>query len=153
MTLLGHLRGAAGHKVSLAPDLHENLARADGFELQVQNMIDGYIQANGLDAPVEELPHQRDGYAHPIIEELDLKAAGINTVIWATGYTFDFSLVKLLVRDADGFPIQASGVTSYAGLYFVGMPWMPSLKSGILAGVGESARHIVSNIAEVDWYR
>ena len=44
-------------------------------------------------------------------------------------------------------------VPNYAGLYFVGMPWMPSLKSGILAGVGESARHIVSNIAEVDWYR
>jgi putative flavoprotein involved in K+ transport len=150
VTLLGHLRGAAGDKVSLAPDLHENLAKADGFELQVQKMVDGYVQASGLDAPAEELPHLRDGYEQPMIEELDLKAAGIHTIIWATGYTFDYSLVKLPVRDQDGFPIQASGVTCHAGLYFVGMPWMPALKSGILAGVGASAEHIVSHIAEAD---
>ena len=113
VTLLGHLRGAAGDKVSLAPDLHENLAKADGFELQVQKMVDGYVQASGLDAPAEELPHLRDGYEQPMIEELDLKAAGIHTIIWATGYTFDYSLVKLPVRDQDGFPIQASGVTCH----------------------------------------
>ncbi len=146
--LLGHLRGAVGDKVLIAPDLHENLARADQFELEVQCMIDGYIQTQGLDAPEEELPQLRDGYAQPIVEELDLKAAGIATVIWATGYRFDFSLVKLPIHGEDGFPIQTSGVTRYAGLYFVGMPWMPSLRSGILAGVGESARHIASHIVE-----
>jgi hypothetical protein len=41
-------------------------------------------------------------------------------------------------------------VTSHAGLYFVGMPWMPSLKTGILAGVGECADHITSHIAAAD---
>ena len=88
VTLLGHLRGAAGDTISLAPDLHETLARVDQFEREVQKMIDGYVQANGLDAPEEELPQLRDGYEQPIIEELDLKAAGITTVIWATGYTY-----------------------------------------------------------------
>ena len=153
VTLLGHLRAAASDKVSLAPDLHENLAKVDKFELEVLKMIDGYIQANGLDAPLEEVPQLRDGYEQPIIEELDLKAAGINTVIWAMGYTFDYSLVKLPVRDEDGFPIQVSGVSNYAGLYFVGMPWMPSEKSGFLLGVGEAAEHIASNIAEASGYR
>jgi putative flavoprotein involved in K+ transport len=148
VTLLGPLRGAVGDKVLLTPDLHENLAKADGFELQVQKMVDSYIQANGLDAPTEELPQLRDGYEQPIVEELNLKAAGINTVIWATGYTFDFSLVKLPIGDKDGFPIQTRGVANYPGLYFVGMPWMPSLKSGTLAGVAESAAHIASVIAE-----
>lgn len=148
VTLLGHLAGAAVDKVWLAPDLHENLAKADRFELEVLKAIDGYVQANGLDAPVEELPHLADGYEQSIIEALDLKAAGINTVIWAMGYTFDYSLVKLPVHDEDGFPIQTSGVTHYAGLYFVGLPWMPSERSGFLLGVGESAQRIASNIAE-----
>jgi putative flavoprotein involved in K+ transport len=148
VTLLGHLRGAAGDKVWLAPDLHQNLAKADRFELEILKMIDGYIQENGLDVPAEDVPQLRDGYEQPIIEALDLKTAGINTVIWAMGYTFDYSLVKLPVQDADGFPIQTSGVTRYAGLYFVGMPWMPSPKSGMLAGVGDSAQHIASNIAQ-----
>lgn len=152
VTLLGHLRGAMGDKVWLAPDLHENLAKADQFELNALEMVDGYVQANGLDAPPEELPQLRDGYEQPITKELDLQAAGINTVIWATGYTFDFSLVKLPVRNEGGFPIQTSGVTNHAGLYFVGMPWMPSLKSGTLAGVGESAAHIASHILHANGY-
>lgn len=146
VTLLGHLRDAAAYQISIAPDLYENLGKADGFELQGQKMIDGYILANGLDAPEEELLQLRDGYAQPVLEELDLKAAGIHTVIWATGYTFDFSLIKLPIGDERGFPIQRRGVTNYPGLYFVGMPWMPSLKSGILAGVSEFAEYVASHI-------
>jgi len=146
VTLLGHLRSAADYQISIAPDLYENFAKADGFELQGKQMIDGYILANGLDAPEEELIQLRDGYAQPIIEELDLKAVGVNTVIWATGYTFDFSLIKLPIGGEHGFPIQRRGVTNFPGLYFVGMPWMPSLKSGILAGVGEFAEYIASHI-------
>jgi putative flavoprotein involved in K+ transport len=153
VTLLGHLRGAANNKVWLAPDLPENLAKVDQFELEAVKMIDGYIQANGLDAPAEELPQLREGYKQPLIEELDLKAAGINTVIWAMGYTFDYSLVKLPVCDGDGFPIQRSGVTRYPGLYFVGMPWMPGERSGFLLGVGDSAKHIAQNITEANVYR
>ena len=153
VTLLGHLRGTASDKVWLAPDLHENLAKVDRFELEALKMIDGYVKANGLSAPMEDVPQLRDGYEQPIIEELNLKAAGVNAVIWAMGYTFDYSLVKLPVRDGDGFPIQTSGVTGYAGLYFVGMPWMPSEKSGFLLGVGESAQHIASHIAEADVHR
>ena len=40
--------------------------------------------------------------------------------------------------------MQTRGVTNQPGLFFVGMPWMPSLKTGILPGVGESAAHIAS---------
>jgi len=149
VTLLGHLRGAAGGRLAIAPDLHENLGRIDGFEVQQRQMIDGYIQARGLDAPAEDVPPPiRDGYAQPIVEQLDLKAAGIGTIIWATGYRYDFGLVKAPVFGADGFPIQTNGVTGCPGLAFVGMPWMPSLKSGVLAGVGEFAGHVASAIAD-----
>lgn len=148
VTLLGHLRGAASKAVQFAPDLRENLAKSDGFEVQLQKRIDGYIKGNGIDAPSEELPQLRDGYTQPIIEELDLKASGITSVIWATGYTSDYSLIKLPVSDRDGFPMQSCGVTQYPGLYFVGMPWMPSLKSGMLAGVSESARYVASSISK-----
>jgi putative flavoprotein involved in K+ transport len=146
VTLLGHLRGAAGETISLAPDLHENLAKVDQFERDVLNMFDGYIEKTGLDAPTEEVPQLRDGFAQPAIEELDLRETGIGTVIWAMGYTFDYRLVKLPVCDDDGFPVQSSGVTAFPGLYFVGLPWMPSERSGFLLGVGESAAHITSCI-------
>jgi len=99
-----------------------------------------------LDAPREELPELRDGYNAPEILGLDLKAAGITTIIWARGYSFDFSLVELPAFDADGFPIQDGGVTNYAGLYFVGMPWMPTQQTGGLLGVGKAAEHIAAHI-------
>jgi putative flavoprotein involved in K+ transport len=151
--LLGHLRGAANDKVALAPDLHENLTKIDQFEREVLKMIDGYIREHELDAPPEEVPQLREGYKQPLIEELDLKAASISTTIWAMGYTFDYSLVKLPVRDNDGFPIQTSGKTRYPGLYFVGMPWMPTERSGFLLGVGEAAQRIAFHIAEASAHR
>ena len=147
VTLLGRITNAADHTITLAPDLKENLAKSDGGEADFCKMVDGYIEQKGLDAPREELPQLRDGYNTPEMLELDLKAAGITTIVWAMGYSFDFSLVRLPTFDADGFPVQQRGVTNYAGLYFIGMPWMPWQKSGLLLGVGEAAEHIAAHIA------
>jgi putative flavoprotein involved in K+ transport len=79
--------------------------------------------------------------------ELNLKKSGISTVIWATGYAFDFSMVKLPVVDGDGYPIQKRGVTNYDGLYFLGLPWLYSRRSGILFGVGDDAAYLAAHIA------
>ena len=100
-----------------------------------------------MKAPVESVPQLHDGYGQVQILELDLKASGISTVIWATGYSFDFSLVKLPVFDADGYPTQLRGVTTYEGLYFLGMPWLHKRKSGILFGVGDDAAYLAERIA------
>src|SRR5262245_5826160 len=93
----------------------------------------------GMTAPALLLPALRDGFRTPLITTLDLGASGITNVIWATSYAFDFSLVKLPVLDRDGFPIQTGGNTVYFGLYFVGLPWLPTAKSGLLYDGGESA--------------
>jgi putative flavoprotein involved in K+ transport len=89
----------------------------------------------------------RDGYAVEEVRELNLKAAGITTVIWATGYRFDFNLVHSPIFDGDGYPIQQRGVTPQPGLYFVGLPWLDTQKSGLLLGVGAHADYIAGQIA------
>ena len=94
------------------------------------------------------LPQLRDGLSREELEELDLAASGITSIIWATGFSFDFSLVRLPVTDADGYPIQQRGVSEYPGLYFLGMPWLYKQKSGLLVGVGEDAEYLASTIAE-----
>jgi putative flavoprotein involved in K+ transport len=147
--LLGRLIGVEGATLQLAPDLHENLAKVDKLEVDICSLIDGYIARNGLNAPTEVLPMLRDGYAVEPVTALDLRAAGVTSVIWALGYAFDFNYVHLPVFDGDGFPIQEQGVTAYAGLYFVGLPWMPKQKSGLLLGVGEQAAHVVEAIAHL----
>lgn len=147
VVLLGHIQSAQEARIELTPDLMENLANADKFEDDVVKQVDEYIEKTGLDAPLETLPELRDGYEAEVILDLDLKSVGITTVIWATGYKFDFSIVKLPVFDEDGYPQQKRGVTEYPGLYFVGLPFLHTGKSGLLLGVGDDAAHVVSAIA------
>jgi len=148
VALLGHLQGVENGKLKLAPDLWDNLAGADAHEAEFLKSVDAYIARTGTVAPEESLPTLRDGFQTPLATELDLASSRITNVVWATSYAFDFSLVKLPVLDADGFPIQTGGVTAFPGLYFVGLPWMPTAKAGLLYGVGEVARSIARHINE-----
>ena len=148
VTLLGHIADAQNGAVMFAPDLKENLAKTDKAEKDIIAMIDRYIEANGIDVPQETLPDLQDGYSVDVITELDLKVTNVTTIIWAMGYTFDYSLVKLPVTDEDGFPIQQSGVTQYPGLYFVGMNWLSKRKSTILLGVNEDVEHIIADMTK-----
>ena len=146
VTLLGHIRGAQGDQLFFAPDMKEALAKVDQFEIETLKMIDAYILRNGLSAPAEVIPQLRAGYQQEEIARLDLRESGIAAIVWATGYDFDFSLVKLPVTDEDGYPIQKRGVTEYEGLYFLGMPWLHNRRSGILFGVGDDAAYIAADI-------
>ena len=147
VVLLGHVRNSVDGRLMLAPDVKETLAKVDQFETDALKMIDDFIVRMGLSMSKETIPQLRDGYAREVITELDLKAAEIRTVLWATGYTSDFSLVKLPVTDADGYPIQRRGVTKHEGLYFLGMPWLHNRRSGILFGVGDDAEYLATHIA------
>jgi putative flavoprotein involved in K+ transport len=146
--LLGRLTDADDGKIKLAADLRENLARADKAEADIAAMIDQYIARNAINAPEETLPNHQDGYQVEEVTELDLKAAGINTIIWAMGYNFDYSLVRLPVTDHDGYPLHERGVTQYPGLYFIGLSWLHKRKSPLLMGVGEDADYIATHITD-----
>jgi putative flavoprotein involved in K+ transport len=147
VVLLGHIRDTRNGRLIIAPDMKETLAKVDQFELDALKMVDAFIARTGLNGPPEVVPQLRDGYGQKEVDTLDVVAAGTKVVIWATGYNFDFSLVKLPVVDGDGYPIQQRGVTEYDGLYFLGMPWLHSRKSGILFGVGEDAAYLAAHIA------
>jgi putative flavoprotein involved in K+ transport len=146
VTLLGRVTELDSATVKLARDLHRNLAAADQWEANLVARIDSYIEKHELAIPQEMLPRLTAGFAQPERDELDLRQADVGSVIWATGYSFDFSMVRLSVFDASGYPIQQRGVTIYPGLYFVGLPWLQNAKSGLLFGVSEDAAHIAFHI-------
>jgi putative flavoprotein involved in K+ transport len=83
----------------------------------------------------------------PVLE--DGRVLEVATVVWATGFVRDsFSQwVKLPIFDALGEPIHHRGVVlGEPGLYFVGLPFQSSLLSGIVAGAGPDARHVVGQL-------
>ena len=146
VVLLGHLQGFDNGKLIFARDLKDNLAKADEFERDFIKAIDEYVVLTKIEVPGERLPILNDGFELEEVTELDAKAAGINNVIWATSYRFDFSFIDLPIVDSDGYPRQRHGVSEYAGLYFVGLPWLHNAKSGLLYGVGEDAAYIASRM-------
>ena len=152
ITLLGRLAGAEGATLAFAPDVNERVAAADRFSRDVMREVDDYIAANGIDAPAPNADNTDDGGpgdGPPLseIRSLDLAAEGIATILWATGYRCDFDWIDLPVTDSRGYPIQDRGVSDFPGLYFCGLHWMYSLKSGLLFGVGEAARHVTGHLA------
>ena len=147
VVLLGHIQSVQVDRIVLAPDLKENLAKADKLEADIVREVEKTIERNGLDARIETLPNLRDGYEAEEILELELESAGISSVVWATGYKFDFSWIKLPAFDEDGYPHQKRGVTEYPGLYFIGLPFLHTSRSGLLAGAGDDAAHVASAIA------
>lgn len=148
MQLLGHVAHAENEVLIFAPDLKENLAKADQFESDFVKEVDRFIEDHHLDVPTETLPRLTDGFDIDEILELDLNRSGISSIIWATGYKFDFSWVRSPAFDQDGFPEQYCGITKTRGLYFIGLPFLHTGISGVIAGVGDDAEYIASDICE-----
>ncbi|HKF35880.1 MAG TPA: hypothetical protein VKB35_03180 [Ktedonobacteraceae bacterium] len=150
VVLLGRLQEVQGSRAILASDLEENLAKADAQAIQLTYAIDDYVLRTGMDVPVESMSEDATSKwmppADPILE-VDLYAAGISTVIWATGFQLDFGWVHVPVFDETGAPVHQRGVTPAPGLYFLGLPWLYTEKSALLFGIGEDAAFLAAAIA------
>jgi putative flavoprotein involved in K+ transport len=67
----------------------------------------------------------------------------VQNVIWCTGYDASQSFIKLPIFDEHGEPGHEAGVVaSEPGLYFVGLPFMFSMSSSMIHGVGRDAKRI-----------
>lgn len=150
MTLLGRAEGFEGGAMRFAPDLAANLARGDAVYVSELDQADAYVARNGLALPEE--PEARailpdpPSVTEPILT-LDLKAAGITTVLWATGYGYDFGWLQVDAFDAEGKPDHRRGVSAESGLYFLGLPWLSRRGSSFIWGVWHDAMYVADHIA------
>lgn len=150
ITLVGLTDSFAGGKASFKDDLLDNIRRGDANYLSLLDAADAYIARNGMDLPQE--PGARRVLADPQcmtnpIRELDLGAAGVTSIIWATGYSTDFSWLPAGALDERGKPRHQRGVSSEPGIYFLGLPWLSRRGSTFIWGVWHDAKHIAGHIA------
>jgi putative flavoprotein involved in K+ transport len=88
------------------------------------------------------------GAAGTAVSFEDGTAIEVSSVIWATGFGLDHSIVDVPVLDADGRPIHRRGVTESPGLYFLGLPWLLTRGSALLGWVGQDAEYLANRIAQ-----
>ena len=156
MTLLGRTEGYRDGALHFAPDLARNLDAGDANYISLLDEADAYIAHNGLDLPEEPEARRRepdpDCVTRPVLD-LDLAAAGISTVIWATGFGVDYGWIKLDAFDDRGRPRHQRGVSVQRGIYFLGLPWQSRRGSSFIWGVWHDAGYIAEQIAIQNKYR
>ncbi len=152
MTLLGRGQRFKDGVFYFANDLKTNIDRGDADYLSVLDAADQYIKTQGLDFPEEPaarlLLPDPDCVQHPILH-LDLKKSNVASIIWATGYTQDFTWVKINAFNDKGRPLHERGVSVVPGLYFVGLPWLSRRASSFIWGVWHDAKYVAGHIAAV----
>ena len=150
--LLGSLSAVDGPKISFTDNLADNMRAADDFSDTFCRMVDEYIEENCIDAPLPDDENSDFGGGTgpcPSSQvDLDLESCNIRTVVWATGFGFDFSWVRFPVFDEFGYPKTKRGVTEVEGLYFLGLNWLHTRKSGIILGAGDDAKHVVDHLRQ-----
>jgi putative flavoprotein involved in K+ transport len=150
ITLLGRAEACEAGRMRFAADLAHNIAQGDADYLSVLDAADAYAAAHGLDLPQE--PEARHIGPDPAcvtdpILTLDLAAEGVSTVIWATGYGFDFGWLQVPgALDDQGRPRHRRGVAEVPGLYFLGLPWLTRRGSSFIWGVWQDARALADHI-------
>lgn len=148
--LLGRFTGVVNGSLTFGDEVGEHMRVADGASADLKRVIDEYIERAGLDAPpAEDDPAETvtPCVPRPPIRSIDLAASGISSIIWCTGFSGDFSWVKLPgALHAAGQPIHEDGIGTVPGLYFAGLDFALTRKSGTIPAVAEEARQMVDHI-------
>ena len=144
--LTGRVEAGQENRLGLCDGLAFEVARADARGDRLLDRIDNHIESNALSAPDAERSVALN-FNPSAVDQLDLSAAGIGTIVWATGFRRDYPWLRVPVLGADGEIQQHGGVTTEPGLYTLGLPFMRRRNSTFIDGVGDDARDLSLHIA------
>jgi len=148
--ILGRLENIDQYNLSFQPNATDHVKYADSYSQKIKDMIDDFIVANQLSAPLAHYDQADvadiEAKCATTITSLDLRENNVTSIIWSIGFDADFSYLKLPVFDANGKLIHKDGIPHYPGIYFIGYPWLRSRKSTILFGIIDDAEFIVAKM-------
>ena len=147
--VVGRLVAVAQERVTFADDLVATTSGSDVKLAQVLLRIDGFISSRTHDPVVAPEPFEPTwpsvlGTAKTTI---DLRSAGIETVVWATGFRRRYSWLRVPVFDDHAEIRHHRGITPVPGLFVLGMHFQRSRKSAFIDGVGADAEFLADRIA------
>jgi putative flavoprotein involved in K+ transport len=144
--MVGRLAGMRDGKAQFSGALRNQCVLSDLKMNRLLGAIDAWATANGLAGEVEPATRLK---ATEVPESpplaIDLVAAGIRTVVWATGYRPDFSWLHVPVFDRKGRIRHDGGVVG-SGMYLLGVQFLRRRKSALIDGAGEDARDLSDHL-------
>jgi putative flavoprotein involved in K+ transport len=141
--LAGRFSGADRSVVRFEPDANSNVQFADDFfDVRFRPLIDELADKAGIDLGADDRSWPE--YEPEELTALDLRASGISTVLWTSGYVPDYSWLDLPILDEFGTPRHVRGVTEVPGLMMLGMLFQHDNASANLVGVARDAEYLAS---------
>ena len=143
MRLVGRFEVAEAHRARFRADLAANLAFADAFfDERFKELCERFAERAGLGLPPDDrVQFELDV---PEVTYLDLRAEGISTVLWTTGYVPDYGWLDLPVLNELGVPRQVRGISDIPGLTFLGLLWQRNQASANFVGVAADADYLAA---------
>lgn len=146
--LVGRMVGTHGTRIDLADDLPYSTTQAAIKLGRLIRRIDAFVAnhpdglAVGPPDPVTPI------LTVPSPTRLDLRAEGIRTVVWTTGYRRHYPWLRVPVLDERGEIRHEEGVLPVPGLYVLGLQFLRRRKSSFIDGVGDDARALSFHMAK-----
>lgn len=146
---VGRLVGLRSGKTQFSGSLANCFALADLKLNRLLTNIDEWIEARGLNE-ARDPSYRPEPTALPLKPRLDmdLRAEGIETVIWATGYRPDYSWLDVPVFDQKGSLRHEGGVVAAPDMYVLGLPFMRRRKSSFIDGAAADAHDLSAHLRQ-----
>lgn len=149
ITLVGRAASYEDGVMRFNDNLEADIRRGDENYLSVLDQADAYVARTGIDLPEEPaarvLGPLPECVTDPILE-IDLAAAGITSIVWATGFRVDYTWLPTGATDELGRAAHERGVSAEPGIYFLGLPWQSHRGSTFIWGVWHDAKFIADKI-------
>jgi putative flavoprotein involved in K+ transport len=150
MILVGSTAGHEDGSILFANNLKDNIEEGNKGYLLSLDEADAYVEYNGLDLPEDPTarvilpvtPYEK----HPVAT-LNIASSELTSIIWATGFSRDYSWIKTDVLNENGNPVHSRGISREPGVYFLGLPFQSRRSSSFLFGVWHDAKYIADHIA------
>ena len=147
INLRGRLVGFNDGKAQFSGSLRNVCALADLKMLRLLNTIDEWITENGLDVEVNS-PQRYDTTeveeSPPLL--MDLAGNDIKTILWATGYSPDYSWLDIPLLDRKGKIRHDGGIVDSPGMYLMGLTLLRRRKSSFIHGAEDDARDLSAHL-------
>jgi putative flavoprotein involved in K+ transport len=140
--VVGRVVGVSGGRVQCSGSLANLVTNAD---LKLNRLLDR-IDAFAAEAELDDIAPDRPAPTAIGTPATEVDLAGVDTVVWATGYRPVYPWLDNALLDRHGQIIHEGGVMAVPGLYAVGLPLLRRRKSSFLDGIGSDAVDLTAHL-------
>jgi putative flavoprotein involved in K+ transport len=150
--LVGRLSTIRDGRALFSGGLRNNFALAD---LKLERLLDTFDQwvastEAGRESATDVSEAERfepTGVPPSSRLQIDLRRGEIRSVVWATGFSPDYSWLQVPVLDEKGLLRHDGGVVESPGMYALGLPVLRRRKSTFIHGIEDDAREVIDHLA------